>query len=485
MDMLSGSQINPFLSATSLVWSSSIVLVMVGIVYFIKFRERHDAGKNSRFFVLYILTILLNIFEYIMNGIMQTDPSYGIYIYKTYILIGFFWNIAIVFYTIFYIKNVYNVSNSNLLISRIVYSSLIIISFVLCLILDVSVVLEVNGKFYELSGSLYSVYNISAFVANMVLLVIVIIFRKKLPRGFATLIGATFVIYLSIFIFKNTSGYTVKETVFVYSLLVLIIFNTTSNQDKEAVNKLNNSNKVLMDINDKKSKLLNKVSYQIGQSLNNLVLYNDVQYMDKEHNREAIQFQSNEISKATNDLSNYLLNVKELFLVESDNTSINGLYQLTTLINRIYAQIYPIANAKRVRFNMFVGDNSFLNYIGDINKIEKAIINIVLNAIDNSPEGQDVSLTLSSRQYDLKNIELSVIVKNMGNTVNINLVNSSIDDYIEKSKSFDNNDLKIIISNKILEKFNSKIDIKTDKTSTMYSFTVIQGFSNKELYGTK
>ena len=56
MEMLSGSQINSFLSATSLVWSSSIVLLMVGLVYFLKYKERHGSNKNSHFLVLYIFT---------------------------------------------------------------------------------------------------------------------------------------------------------------------------------------------------------------------------------------------------------------------------------------------------------------------------------------------------------------------------------------------------------------------------------------------
>ena len=43
MDMLSGSQINSFLSATSLLWASSFVLIMVGLVFYIKYQERHDS----------------------------------------------------------------------------------------------------------------------------------------------------------------------------------------------------------------------------------------------------------------------------------------------------------------------------------------------------------------------------------------------------------------------------------------------------------
>ena len=84
MEMLSGSQISSFLSATSLVWASSIVLLMIGLVFFIKYKERHDSISNSRFLVLYILTIVLNALEYVMNIVMEKNPPYEVYVYKLY-----------------------------------------------------------------------------------------------------------------------------------------------------------------------------------------------------------------------------------------------------------------------------------------------------------------------------------------------------------------------------------------------------------------
>ena len=76
-------------------------------------------------------------------------------------------------------------------------------------------------------------------------------------------------------VFKYFTGYVTKESVFVYSIIVLIIFNTTSNQDKEIVHKLTEEKDRLANINVKRNKLINKITSQIDEPINDLVLYND------------------------------------------------------------------------------------------------------------------------------------------------------------------------------------------------------------------
>ena len=192
MEMMSGSQINSFLSATSLVWASSIVLMMVGLVYFIKWRESHDSIQNSQFLVLYLFTIALNILEYVMNFVMQTNPSYETIIYKSYILFGFLWNISIIFYVINYL----NPEISKSFVAKTIKIVLFLAAIIVCIILDIDVTLESNGKFYVLVGILNTTYNISSIIANVVLLSIVLWFRKKMPNGFIILYIITFLIYI-------------------------------------------------------------------------------------------------------------------------------------------------------------------------------------------------------------------------------------------------------------------------------------------------
>ena len=463
MEMLSGSQINSFLSATSLVWSSSIVLLMVGLVYFLKYKERHSSNKNSHFLVLYIFTLILNIMEYVLTIVMQNNPSYEMIIYKSYILLGFFWNIAVIFYVINYI----NQNNQSKVISRIFYIALIVIATVVCVLLDIEPTLEINGKFYVLTGTLYNVYTISAIIANLIFLIIVLIYRKRMPKGFSLLCFITFLLYLAIIIFRLLTEYQVKEPVFIYSLIVLIIFNTTSNQDKEAVSKLNMEKEVLVKTNNERSLFINKISSRLGSSLNDLILYTDDLNLTKDKTKETIQSGSLEIKNATNDFIEYVVNAKDLFVIESNKSKYDVQYQLNTLINDVYSRVYPLMINKKVKVNMFVGDNSYLNYIGDIYKLEKIIINVLNDAINNSKEGDSVYITFTGKQYDFKTIELVINIKNSSNK-EIDLNN------------LDN--LKLITSNKLLELFNSKIDITKEENSTVYSFAVLQGLVNNELY---
>ena len=474
MDMLSGSQIDSFLSATSLMWVSSIVLIMVGLVYYIKYKESHDSIKNSQFFNLYLLTIALNILEYIINIVMQNNPPYEIFVYKSYIFMRFLWNIFLMFYVINYL----NTKNNKVTILRILKLTLIFIVLICTIVLNLDVALENNGKFYVLVGNLYTVYNIYAIISNTILLTIVLIFRKRMPKGFCTLAVTIFIIYVSILIFKTITGYIVNESVFIYSLLVLIIFNTTSNQDKEMVNKSNIKKESLASINNKRNKLINRINDYLGSSLNELVLYNDELVLNKEHAKELIQNESKRVENSINELEDYLTNVKDIFMLESNNVY-NEQFDLNTLISNINTKILPLINLKNLKFNIIVGENTFLNYIGDVNKLEKIIINILTNAIENTKEG-NILLTITSRQDDLNNNELSFMIKNNG-TLNIDLAKLNLNSFIENDNR---ENLKIIIANELLATLNSRINIKIDDNNTIYSFSVLIGFKDNELYST-
>ena len=479
MEMLSGSQINSFLSATSLVWSSSIVLLMIGLVFFIKYKGRNDSLINSPFFLLYVFTVVLNILEYVLNYVMQTNPTYEFLIYKFYILIGFFWNIALIYYIISYIKPQ---EMQKSLFLKIAYFVLIIAASGCCVFLDIDAILENSGKFYILTGTLNSVYNVAAIASNFILLIIVFIYRKQMPKGFYTLCMVTFLVYILLFAFEQITDYTVKETVFVYSLLVLVLFNTTSNQDKETVNKLNVTKNSLSSINDKSSKLVNKIVLQLREPLNDLVLYNDELYLSKKLDKDSIQKNSKEMEKIIIELTDYLSNVKDISLLESNCGIKNYIYKLQYLTNSINNKILPLAKAKNINFSISVSDKTFANYVGDINKIEKAIVNILGNAINNTQNGQNVELIISSSQADLKHVELSFKIKNNGNTTNLELAKLNINDSIENNNKYDKYTLGMIVSNRILELMNTKLDLAVDDTSTIYSFSVIQGFRDREFY---
>ena len=479
MEILSGSQISPFIAATSLVWSSSIVLVMVGLVYFIKYKERNDSMNNSKFLLLYFLTIVLNIMEYVLNMIMDKNPSYEMLLYRTYILVGFLLNISIMFYVIKYIKPE---SKSKFSLITLVNIVLSLAALACCIFLDIDVALETNGKFYILTGTLNTVYNFYAIVSNMILLFIVLVFKKKMPKGFFVLCLLIFFIYMSIFIFEKLTGYIVKDTVFIYSLLVLVIFNTTSNQDKELVTKLSTTNAGLLTINNRRNKLANKVTYQLGQSLNDLVLYSDEIYMNKVPNRAMIEKDSKEIYPTAVAIDDYIINIKDIFSVELNSAPVNSQYKLSTLVKNIKNKVQPVATTKNISFNLVVEDKTLSNYIGDVSKIEKAIINILYNAINNTQEGNSINLTIASKQHDQKKVELAVTVKNNGIAQNIDLAKSSINDFIETNKKYGKYDIKMIVTNRLLEIMNSKIDIKTEENNTIYSFSIVQGFKDSELY---
>ena len=475
MDMLSGSQIDYFLSATSLVWASSIVLIMVGLVYYIKYRESHNSIKISQFFGLYLLTFLLNILEYILNIVMHNSPPYETIIYKTYILLKFLWNLFIMFYVIYYI----NINSSSKMTVPRVIKIILMVGVIICsIMLDVDVALESNGKFYVLVGTLNNVFNIYAIISNSILLIIVLIFRRKLPKVFCVLSLLIFFVYISILIFKHATGYIVNDSVFIYSLLVLIIFNTTSNQDKEIVNKLKKENANFANISSKRNKLINVINYHLDEVINNLVLYNDELYFEENHNRGLIKNNSIEIKNDINELTDYLDNVKDIDMIELDSKSIKQEYQLNVLVSDINSKVLSLVNLRNVNFNIMIEKNTPLNYIGDMSKIERLVINILEKIISNTSEGQKINLVISTKQYDLNNIELIFNIINSDVNSKIDLNKLSINDYLDNNSN--EYDLKMIVVNELLTIMNSIINININENNIIYSFSIVQGFMHNE-----
>ena len=478
MEMMSGSQINSFLSATSLIWASSIVLMMIGLVYFIKYKERHDSIKDYQFFIFYLITICLNIFEYVLNLVMQKNPSYETYIYKFYILLGFFWNISMIFYVVYYI----NPDSQKHILSKCAKVFLIALAIISCMVFDIGTSLESNGKFYILVGELNTIYSACSITSFILLVIISVIYRKELPKGFCSLCILTFVLYALITVFKYFTGYVTKESVFVYSILVLIIFNTTSNQDKEIVHKLTEEKDRLANINVRRSKLINKISSQIDEPLNDLVLYNDELYLTKEINKELIINSSKEVNNISLELADYITNIKDVISIEANNNLTNRDYNIVSLTKYIYSQITPLARSKKISFSIDIVDKTLLNYVGDVNKIGKAITNILYNIINSDSENKDVNLTISSKKRDLKHIDLNFEIKNNDLANNDDLTKLKLNDFIESKSIFNKYDVKKIVSNEILDRLDSKIDMKKDDKNNIYSFSIIQGFKDGELY---
>ena len=472
MEMLSGSTIDEFLAATSLVWASFVVLIMIGLVFFIKFKERNDSIKRNKFFTLYILTLALNIFELYLNIVMKNNPSYEVIIYKTYVFLGMVWSIAIVFYTINYLNLGSFIKSKPM---NIIKYSLMVVAAILCVVLNISSYRENSGKFYVLTGVLNTVYNIFNMVSSIIIVLIAMIYRKKLPKGFFVLCIYTFVVYLSILLFKNTSGYMVKESVVIYTLFLIIIFNTTSNQDKELVTKLSANRDNLLKINYKRNKLNNKIYCQFEQYINDLVLYNEDLYLTKERNKQIIQNDSIEIKNTTNEIKNFLYDSRDIYMYEVNELPLNMQYQIKTLTDYIYSVILPITRTRNIRFDILLNDNNNLTYIGDINKISKMLVNTLLFIISKINNGSSITLAIASNKGHAKNIELNFAIKHNDRMTNIDFANLTLNDFAESNYRYNNDELKMIISNRLLEILNSKIDITSDEMNTIYSIKILQG----------
>ena len=67
------------------------------------------------------------------------------------------------------------------------------------------------------------------------------------------------------------------------------------------------------------------------------------------------------------------------------------------------------------------------------------------------------------------------MISNNGIT-NADAAQLNINDFVDTNREFNDYNLKMIVSRRLIELLNSKIDVKTENNNTTYSFAIIQGF---------
>ena len=89
--------------------------------------------------------------------------------------------------------------------------------------------------------------------------------------------------------------------------------------------------------------------------------------------------------------------------------------------------------------------------------------------------GSSITLAIASNKGHAKNIELNFAIKHNDRMANIDFANLTLNDFAESNYRYNNDELKMIISNRLLEILNSKIDITSDEMNTIYSIKILQG----------
>ena len=480
-----------FLSATGLVWCGFFALLMIGFIYVFKNRKTNTSDHLKKTFIfLYIITLCSITCEFILQFALKVDIDkslFALIVSKLYIFFGMLWNaVVITYYSILYrkCKNKefdYNYSRklNTIIFGIIAVITTIVISFPIESVLN-------EAGFYALDGTLNTIYNRMAIICDGILALFIIIKSKTLPKQLVWYSIAVFILYMSNFILEGIYGYYIKDSQFIYSLFVTILYFTTESQDRQALQKYEELKNESMEVDKQKTKFLLNMSHEIRTPLNTILGYSDYLLLDEHFDKLKIETEGENVYQASETLLSLINNILDISRIESGKeTLVETDYKLENLITTIYEKITPRAALRNnVKFNLELDENLPSNYTGDIAKLERILISILNNAVEHTTIGE-VKLTVSGTRNG-NNLDFVFHIKNAGHEMQENKFKMNFNEItsLDTTENIDNNILGIIIAKQLLELLKGNVEFINKKgQGTQYIVRLSQKCYGEEKVG--
>ena len=481
-----------FLSATGLVWCGFFSLLMIGIVYLLKRKKGQEKADYLKkiFIFLYVVTLTSLTMEFILQHafpLNETYPLYTLIVSKVYVFLGLLWNaLVIMYYIMLYRKNkeYENTFSFYRTINTIIFGILMVI-LTLALTLPVEYAYDKTG-FWVLSGTLNTVYNRTAIICDGILLLFILIKRKNLPKQLVWYSILIFVLYITNFALEGALSYNIKDSQFLYSLFVSILYFTTESQDRQALEKYEELKNESIEVDKQKTKFLLNMSHEIRTPLNTILGYSDYLLLDEHFDQKKIEIEGENVYQASETLLSLINNILDISRIESGKeTLVEGDYKLESVISTIYEKITPKAAIRNnVKFNIELDENLPASYTGDVAKLERILISILNNAVEHTTIGE-VKLTVSGQRVG-NNLNFVFHIKNAGHEMQENKFKMNFDEItsLDTTENIDNNILGIIIAKQLLELLNGTVEfINKPGQGTQYIVRLTQKCYGEEKVG--
>ena len=173
---------------------------------------------------------------------------------------------------------------------------------------------------------------------------------------------------------------------------------------------------------------------------------------------DGLKISINDLSIAVNNLMNFSILLSEKVKVEENK------FKTEELIQRIQQVFQLKANAKNIELNLVIFDSVPETLIGDVNKINQVVYNLMDNAIKFTDKGGKVNLKIICNDTKSTNTRLFIIVEDTGIGMNEDKIEKLKDvgklltiNYDEENKT----GLGLAIVNKLTEKMEGTVNIES------------------------
>ena len=290
---------------------------------------------------------------------------------------------------------------------------------------------------------------ISAFACVITTFVLSIKLRKTKPRIF---INYTLTLIIAVIVFICQFLLPYESLLPFLSMFILFVFYyNVENPDLKMIDDLKNN---IDKSSNAKLDFLFNLSYDLINPMNAIVSLSDSLTNIDTFSEEETKEQIRNIKYAGNTLLDSIDNILDLSKnIEDENQIIEREYSTYELFKRMEAVAKTRIGAKQIEFELDLADNINSRMIGDINKIQKILLNLITNAVKFTEVGR-IKLVVTCSPDKLGQI-LHIKVSDTGNGI------SDQDKSFIFSDSTETSGVGLALSKKYVEQMNGSISFDT------------------------
>ena len=169
--------------------------------------------------------------------------------------------------------------------------------------------------------------------------------------------------------------------------------------------------------------------------MNTVLGYSQALLEERKLTEEKVKTDAKDIKEASTNLLELINNILDISRIESGKEEIEAKdYKIEELLREVNSLITSKIKQDEVDFKINVDSNIPISYKGDADKIYKIIVNILLNAIDNTKFG-NVSLDVGGA-YVGSVFKLSLIVANTGHVMSEEEFKKDFDEFSDEYRTY-------------------------------------------------
>ena len=456
--------------------------ILILMMYFSKKKKSYTL-ENSMFASIIIFTIFLLIMEI---GYVYCMASSGVIhklmeiMCRIYLLGVLAWMLGFSYYVLLSgTKHIEPKERRTRLRKRILYA--LIATFIITSIISCISPIEYSvyiNDIYAFGGPALTIVYIVGLLLVLIIFYVLLVRDLEYPKEQKLPIYFTYFLMIILLVSQLITKYDYNILTFVFAGMIATTYFTVESQDFKLINELQKSKDEALEADKAKTEFLANMSHEIRTPMNTILGFSEALLNENTLTKEIVTRDITNIHDSSLVLLDLINNILDISRIESNKEVVsNNEYDLQSLVFELNSVFSSKINNSEISFSIKVDENLPRKYNGDYNKIYKAILNILVNALYYTNYG-NIVLEIKKRENPDNKFLLEFIISNTGHAMSAENFNFDFNDFVKidnkKSNKIDSVALGLIISKRLINMMGGQIFFKNETGQGTKYFVVLE-----------